>query len=291
MNADDCLQAVRTAFPSLNARRAQRLGRGWDHWTFLVDEAHAFRFPKNRDAAVAIERIAELLDIIDDRLGIPVPRYLMHGQWEGETFVGYEAIPGNPWHDVGFDDEQTPAVARALGHAVAKLHTVPVADVTSLLDEMPGDWPTACRVAADAAREVITPLLPTRAATVLDTKLDELLRLVDAGIGDEVLLHGDLGLLNIMVDPISKTLTGIIDFDDATIGDSAWDFRLLAEQLPATGYDALLEGYGARQSDSAFRVRVDGYRSLAPIYDALDRLESGDESTAIAILAEWSEAQ
>jgi aminoglycoside 2''-phosphotransferase len=44
---------------------------------------------------------------------------------------------------------------------------------------------------------------------------------------EPVIIHGDLDSTNILCQQTSGTLTGILDFEEARLGDAAWDFCAL----------------------------------------------------------------
>jgi aminoglycoside phosphotransferase (APT) family kinase protein len=58
-------------------------------------------------------------------------------------------------------------------------------------------------------------------------------------VSDPVLLHGDLGLHNIALDPTSHRLTGIFDYRGSAFGDRHHDFRYMIFQ---TAEEPMLEG-------------------------------------------------
>jgi aminoglycoside phosphotransferase (APT) family kinase protein len=57
--------------------------------------------------------------------------------------------------------------------------------------------------------------------------------------GPAVLIHGDIAAQNLMADPVSGALTGLIDWGDAALDDPATDFA----KLPLPAVLPLLSGY------------------------------------------------
>jgi aminoglycoside phosphotransferase (APT) family kinase protein len=58
------------------------------------------------------------------------------------------------------------------------------------------------------------------------------------------LLHGDPGTHNICVDPNTKRVTGLLDWEDALVGDPLYDVAMAISFQPERRHRRLLEGYG-----------------------------------------------
>lgn len=68
------------------------------------------------------------------------------------------------------------------------------------------------------------------------------------------LLHGDLGNGNLFVK--DRTVVGLIDWEDALIGDPAFDVAMWCSFHPPRRYAPFLKGYGRIASDDRFRLRL-----------------------------------
>ncbi len=82
-------------------------------------------------------------------------------------------------------------------------------------------------------------------------------------------LHRDLGPENILVDPATGALTGVIDFEDTMIGDPAFDFCKVVHIEPET-----LDLYDGPR-DPGFELRIEFYRRLEPLHELRYGIESG----------------
>jgi aminoglycoside 2''-phosphotransferase len=283
MRPQDCLLAVRRADPRLEVGRVRRLGSGWGSWTFVSDSGQVFRFPRSAQAAAELSRTGKLLDRIAGDLSLPVPRYVAVGEWNGLPFVRYPLIEGQPLVDLGpLDNGTGNRIAEQLGTFVRSLHRVSVPRVRALFDDP--SWAGACRLAVEAIDEHLSPLLAERDRERLARLTGDLEQVIAPEV-PEVLLHGDLSLLNILVDPTTLQVTGVIDFEEAGIGDPAWDLRLLGAAWPSRLFDALLEAYGARGEE--LRQRIELYQEVAPLVDALERLDAGDTGLAATLVEQW----
>ena len=67
------------------------------------------------------------------------------------------------------------------------------------------------------------------------------------------LLHGDLGNHNIFVQ--NNAVTALIDWEDALIGDPAFDVAMWLTFHPPRRHAAFLQGYGLAAQEDGFRLR------------------------------------
>lgn len=87
-------------------------------------------------------------------------------------------------------------------------------------------------------------------------------------------IHGDLSAAHLLVE--KHHLTGVIDWSDASIGDPAHDFAALWLEFGERITRRVAQRYSGF-IDSAFWLRADLYRRLAPLYRELHHREPGDE--------------
>lgn len=88
------------------------------------------------------------------------------------------------------------------------------------------------------------------------------------------LIHGDFGASNILWDPESKKVTGIIDFGGSGLGDPAYDF---AGILSSYGEDFLDLCTDLYPGGNEIRERVKFYKSTFALQEALHGIENNDK--------------
>jgi aminoglycoside phosphotransferase (APT) family kinase protein len=145
----------------------------------------------------------------------------------GDGFMVVRRVPG-----VDLADATRPGPWRAVGAELAKLHRVASVsglagqphgadDPLALVDELAsGGWLDQASAAwLTGWFERLSARRPPRVA--------------------EVLVHGDIAPQNLMVDPSTGDLTGIVDWGDAALGDPAVDFA----KLPLWAVVPTLSGY------------------------------------------------
>ena len=68
------------------------------------------------------------------------------------------------------------------------------------------------------------------------------------------MIHGDLWFENILIDPGNGRLTGVLDFDTASIGDPAWDIATQLHFGPEF-FRHVLNAYPDKSAELAERAR------------------------------------
>jgi aminoglycoside 2''-phosphotransferase len=90
---------------------------------------------------------------------------------------------------------------------------------------------------------------------------------------EPVLRHGDFGTTNILFDPHSQVITGIIDFGGAGLGDPAYDFAVLLSSYGESFLKRCISTYPAIES---FWSRILFYQGTFALLEALFGLENDD---------------
>ena len=213
------LLAVREQFPELNCDEVRFLGSGWATDVYLADGRYAVRFPRNAEAATYLDHDQAILELVASELGsaLPIPRVLHRG-WAGSHFP-HDFLVCQFVPGISADHPEAPTATGLtfdLGDALTRIHSIPVA----------------------AARE----------AGLTAPHWDEY-------EGDPSFIHLDFRGNNILVDPTSGRLAGVIDWGNAAVGDPALDFMWLAVWRGWPFAQAVLKHY-AGSVDAGFVERI-----------------------------------
>jgi aminoglycoside phosphotransferase (APT) family kinase protein len=245
---------------------------GWASFTFLVDGDHILRFARTPEVAAAHRREAALLPLLARAVSFAVPEPDFFWARDDRSCMGYPLIPGRP---LTVADDW-----RGLAGVLRELHGFPVDVVREVLGD--ADW--------RGYYERLWTDIAERALSLLDNDLrvvlTEAYRVFLAGDWDftPVLVHRDLAAEHILVDDDGRVV-GLIDFEDAAIGDPAIDFAGLLAVLGPDRTNTLLGDYGRPVS----RERLRCYWWLVPVHELLHGVGANDETVigdAIAALRE-----
>jgi aminoglycoside phosphotransferase (APT) family kinase protein len=177
---------------------------------------------------LAIER--RVLRLLAERCIFAAPRILF------ESATGFDVramVPGgcDPWplyERLKTDTALARQIGRAIGAILVEQHThVTEADVAGWMPERVA-WPEPTASIKARLPEVIDD---TALIAVIGRMLDAYEALV-IDPADRVLVHGDLGLHNLAIEPATDAVRGIFDYDGAAWADRHHDARYLVLAIP-----------------------------------------------------------
>jgi len=232
------LRALGEQFPSHAFSHVAPLPPGWGSDPYVVDDRLVAHFPRNAEIAGWLDWDETILKFVDSAVGstLRVPRALHHGN-PGEHFPhGFLVCDFIP--GVPFDKAEAPAsdqLAGELGEALTRIHSV------------------SATAAADAG--------------VTQPEWDQFR-------GALSFLHGDFSPANIIVDPSTGRLAGIIDWGNAQLGDRAWDFHKLVLNCGWGFTSTAMEAYGLPRGEG-FVERVRFYAQMEAAQWLADSVRRG----------------
>ena len=157
-------------------------------------------------------------------------------------------------------------MAARLGQLLAVLHAVPperVADFAEVDDTPPAEW------LAEAAQ--LWPAVSRHVPAAYHPAVETFLAAPPpAPASTLVFSHQDLGIEHVLVGPDPGTVTGVIDWSDAAIGDPARDFGLILRDLGPAALTAAL-----RRGDPDLVRRAEFYARCGLIADLAHGTDTG----------------
>ena len=267
--------------------RVHPITGGWSYRTFEVghrghnehDDSSTpgwiFRFPRNSVVVENLRKEQAVLPIVAPRVDFAVPRFEHVGNWDGQPYAGYRRIPGRPLSGRPFTGiKQAVEMAGFIAEALCSLHEVP----TTLVAESCGVEPTieAWRQRYLELRETvrarIAPILDSRILNAVERGFERFLDEELATLEDVALVHCDLGCEHILIGDDGSTVTGLIDFEDVTIGDPAIDFVGIYVTFGMEAVERVRDGY-QRGLDVNFVNRLRFYTWMASCHEVIYSLD------------------
>ena len=257
---------------------------GWSSWTFEVDNVSPgeppeslnpgwiFRFPRNSVVSENQKKETAVLPTIASRVDFAVPRFEHVGTWHGHPFVGYRRIPGRPLDH----PELTTETSRSLANVLSQLHGIPASLVAEACDVEPSvdAWRRHYRALREEVRTRLSTLLESSVLIAVELGFDRFFQEELATLKDVTLVHCDLGCEHILIDEDRVSVTGLIDFEDATLGDPTIDFVGIFVTYGMENTERVREYYG-RELDVNFENRLYFYTWMASCHQIVYGLEEG----------------
>jgi hypothetical protein len=309
-SAEHWYQVIRRCFPDFQMRSISYLSEGWSSTVWEVNGSHVFRFPKRPAIDSGLRKEIRLLPRLGPALPLPIPQFdfVWQGgpQYEG-VFVGYPKLPGvellpahippNPaipaenagrssgnagrstgaWDGVPAEEwtAQTAWPPRQLGQFLTSLHRFPLSRAMPL-GISGGDgasWREEYQALYETVQRRVLPLLHEPARDNLSIVWYEFADDPANFHFQPALIHCDLCAEHILFDPGQGRITGILDWEDAAIGDPAFDFTGLLDY----GSEFVQGVWAAYRgpSDDGMLSRARFYRAIVPCHEVLFGLECG----------------
>ena len=204
------LAAVREQLPALECKRAAYLGSGWAIDAYALDDRLVARFPRNADLAKWVDADQAILGVVTSSLATEFCVPTVVARGKAGIAFPYEFL------------------------------------VCELVPGVSADriTPWSAELAADLGRAL------TRIHSVsVEGARKAGLRPEDENARPLCFLHGDFRADNIIVNPASGRLVGVIDWGNAAIGHPSTDFMTLVLWRGWTFTHAVLDAYGLPTSD------------------------------------------
>ena len=262
MSADKFRLILKRCFPSVPVRNVRMILSGWDNYALEVNDQWLFRFPRRKDGVVRLKMEVKLLPLVSRISSIRVPEF--EYVWPGgagfsNVFVGYKKIQGVPLTSQLITKRKSIRLESQLSQFLRELHGIPAQRLNRMgLFE----WHDRRKLFGELKRSVV-PLLNAKGKQRLISLFEEFLANRANLEFAPTLIHSDLTGGNILCNPEADTITGIIDWGDASIGDPAYDFSGFLFEYGESFVDSMLSEYNVPE-ENAFRKRMIFYASVLP---------------------------
>lgn len=260
---------------------------GWSYWTFKVEhryhDEHAessipgwiFRFPRNSVVAKNLQKEQAVLTVVAPRVEFAVPRFEHVGTCRNQPYAGYRRIPGIPLSDRPFTGSKLAAeTAGSIASVLSSLHDIPASLVADACGEEPTveAWWLRYNELRETVRAWIAPILDSRTLEAVERGFNRFMDEELATLEAVALVHCDLGCEHILIGEDETTVTGLIDFEDVTIGDPTIDYVGIFVTFGMKAVEKIRACY-AQASDDNIVNRLRFYTWMASCHEVIYGLE------------------
>ena len=266
------LPARATELLRVSVETVTEIEGGWDYVVFEVNGAWIVRIPRRAEVEGWLRKEIRLLPEIAPLLPLPIPRFDVVAADEEEPFVAYRKLRGRSLDVMLRGEVDAPVLGRQLGSFLAALHSFPLPRAMRLTrtdPESPG-WLAQQEELRERSERDAYPLLEPEERRRADHVFEEYFASVD-GVSP-ALVHGDLGPDHVLSS--TDTVTGVIDWSDASVGDPAIDLAWPTHATPREVAEALLDAYGPESAGPSERSPY--YYRVAHLHEVLHALDHDD---------------
>ena len=218
-------QALRRAGFRFRASELQIEARE-ERWLVRMDGERLAWFAASATALERLRTERRLLRLLEARCTFLAPRVLFEsgdGSFDVRTVVPGGCDVGAVYSELRDNRDRAVQLGAAVGAILAEQHSrIDASDVAQWLPRNPA-WPEPREWIRERLPRVIDDVeLIARAESVMDAYES-----VVPEEADRVLVHADVGLHNLAIDPKSFSLQGIYDYEGAAWADRHHDFQYL----------------------------------------------------------------
>jgi aminoglycoside 2''-phosphotransferase len=292
------LALISQHFPGLitiDDSRVTVITEGWSSLVLDIDDRLIFRFPRRPEVIAGYRKEITLLPELARVLPVPVPVFdfiSIDSPDYRDCFVGYNKIYGDPW---SYETSESPAITRQVASFLTQLHQFPIEKAVHIpgLQNSQAQWREKYVELYDWFRLNAFQLLEMKNGDRLTMSWNSYLSDSRNFSFQPSLIHGDLCVDHILCDYQKSSISGIIDWEDATLGDPALDFVGI---LYAAGWEALEPIFNTYQGliGDNFHQRINFFLGAIPLHQIRFGLETDDNhivQEGLEVLARFTHNQ
>jgi aminoglycoside phosphotransferase (APT) family kinase protein len=287
-------EALRANAPRLAEEPIEFLGEGWAVWAFSAGD-HVLRFPKRPRAATELDGSRRLMVELAPHLSTPVSVPDIYGENgpNGAPFAGHRFVPGvslitatqllpAATRDVPPEIRLSSTLGREIGVFLHELQSFPAKRALELgapLKDGPAQRADTIELYESVIRNTF-PLISCEARTYAEQRFEAFINDASNFDFEPRLIHHDIDRQNLLIDPETGSLSGVIDWEGAQVGNPAIDLWLPLIDFAQLGIGGqlpdFLDAYGPVDLERA-QVQVEFTHFLWPFHDMLYGQHSGED--------------
>lgn len=287
------LPLIKKYFPECKEDKIKFFNDGWDHYVFVLNDKHVFRFPRTevlgkkdrvennflkRFTLVSPVLVPQMIGRFDEKTGI---KY--------QTYEFIEGVRLSQALATTLTEQELVIIAKQMGKFLTKLHSFSLSQARNMgMDEIdPLKYGEFFKDFLEKDEEIIYPLLSINEQVWIEKLMKNFADLTKSDPFEVKVTHFDLLPEHIIVDTKTHKLNGIIDFS-LRIADPARDFTFFDRygdvflQTVYKNYDLSKDKYFDRR-----RKFYAGNLSVVNLYQSLERKDNKMIKIHLAQLKEY----
>ncbi|EOO15419.1 aminoglycoside phosphotransferase family protein [Bacillus cereus] len=285
---DSYKQYIKEALPGLSIHSYMQNEEGWDNITVIINDELLFRFPRKLEYANRIQLEKELCTILSHLLQeIEIPKYhlLYKNNCNTVPFCSYyPLIHGEPLTTeivTKLEKKELKAIITQLATFLAALHSIPLKRTETLGFPIEKTF-TYWKELQTKLNQYLTNSLTSLQKSALNRLFENFFTCITKSTFQNAIIHADFTHHHILFNNLHKTISGVIDFGDAQIGDPAFDFTGLYYDFGREFTTSVYEQYSALIShrDPLLIHRITTFYQYSPLlHNLIYNIETNNEIT------------
>ncbi|MEH6932003.1 MULTISPECIES: aminoglycoside phosphotransferase family protein [Bacillus] len=283
---DSYKQYIKEALPGLSIHSYSQNEEGWDNIAVIINDELLFRFPRKLEYAKRIPLEKELCTILShslQRIEVPKYRVLYKNNCDTVPFCSYyPLIHGKPLKTeivAQLEKKELEVIITQLATFLAALHSIPLKRVETLgfpIEKTLTYW----KELQTKLNQYLTNSLTSLQKSALNRLFENFFTCIAKSTFQNTIIHADFIHHHILFNNQNKTISGVIDFGDAQIGDPAFDFAGLYYDFGHEFTTSVYKHYSALVShrDPLLIHRITTFYQYSPLlHNLIYNIETNNE--------------
>lgn len=242
-------ETIEDNFEDFTVHNIKKLGEGWMSNAYLLNDEYVFRFPKEKEGNVDLEKEIKALPILREKITLQIPNFEYVGkQINGFKFVGYKILKGKILDKEEFNilsSDIKSKLANQIANFMNEINLVQINNYRNF-NVCINDFYVDYMDTFSELKEKVFPIFNIDLQYYITRKFEEYLNNRVNFNYIPKLIHADLSLNHMLYNEERREFTGIIDFGDMHIGDPDFDYVYLLDDC---GIDFTKEVMKLRKQD------------------------------------------
>lgn len=274
------IENIRSCYSDLSIEDFYLNEIGQNNDVLIVNKSLVFRFPKYKKGIIQLRRETEILKYIKANVFTPIPNPIYQSFEElepGKVFAGYKLIDGVPLWKESLTDvksvELVKGLAKQLVSFLVELHSISGEKASRELKLKVRNPSEEMYNLYDKIQNTLFPFIRKDAQKEISQSFETFLKGKAFSNLEITLVHGDFGASNILWNPETSMISGIIDFGGSGLGDPAYDIAGILSSYGEDFFDMCMDLY---PNGNEISERVKFYKSTFALQEALHGIENDD---------------
>ncbi|MED3802220.1 aminoglycoside phosphotransferase family protein [Lysinibacillus xylanilyticus] len=274
------IESIQSCYSGLSIEDFYLNEIGQNNDVLIVNKSLVFRFPKYKNGIIQLRRETEILKYIKGIVSTPIPNPIyqsFEAVEPSKVFTGYKLIDGVPlWKESLIDVKSIELVKRLAKQLVSflvELHSISGEKASRDLKLKVRNPSEEMYNLYDKIQNTLFPFIRKDAQKEISQSFESFLKGKAFSNLDITLIHGDFGASNILWNPETSMISGIIDFGGSGLGDPAYDFAGILSSYGEEFFEMCINLY---PNSNEISERVKFYKSTFALQEALHGIEYND---------------